>query len=129
MHNRRRYTLDEIKRDAFYQLPKFLFSEEFKSLSSDAKVLYSLLKEMFESRIINDRVNESGDVYLGFSWADMRETLHVSETAVIEAANELKAFNLVEEASHGPVKWTSELIYLAILKPRILRPDDTKRLI
>ncbi|PTH08539.1 replication protein, partial [Staphylococcus capitis] len=49
----------------FYQLPKFLFEDEiFSKMSTDAKVMYSLLKDRFELSRINNWIDSENKIYL-----------------------------------------------------------------
>lgn len=110
MTNRTRYRLEEIQRNTFYQLPQFLFNEEFKELSNDARVLYSLLRNRHDLSIKNRWINEHNEVYLIFSRERMGEVLNLSNKTVIKVVNELKKYNLIEEQRRGQGK--PNLIYL-----------------
>ena len=110
MSNRIRYTLDEIRRNVFYQMPKFLFEGEFKKLSNDARVLYSLLRDRHELSIKNQWLNENGEVYLIFSRESMCDMINLSEKTITKAMNELKKNNLIDEQRRGLGK--PNLIYL-----------------
>jgi cell fate (sporulation/competence/biofilm development) regulator YmcA (YheA/YmcA/DUF963 family) len=101
MSNRIRYTLDEVQRNTFYQLPKFLFEGEFAKLGNDARVLYSMLRDRHELSIKNKWVNNIGEVYLIFSRENMREILGLSENTILKSMNALKKFNLIEEERQG----------------------------
>jgi hypothetical protein len=114
MSNRIRYTLNEVQRNTFYQMPKFLFSNEFKSMSSDAKVLYSLLRDRHDLSIKNQWINEKGEVFLIFSREEMVELMGVSESTILRIMNTLKKFNLIEEERQGLGK--PNKIFLLALK-------------
>jgi len=102
--------MDEVQRNSFYQLPKFLFSEEFKSLGNDARVLYSLLRDRHQLSIKNQWLNEKGEVYLIFSRENMCEMLQLSKPTIIKAMNDLKKHNLIQEERLGQGK--ANRIYL-----------------
>lgn len=104
MTNRQRITVDEVYKSQFYQMPKFLFQGEFESLSNDARVLYSLLKERHELSIKNKWVNNDGEVYLIMSREEMCSILGVSLKTVIKAVNQLLKFQLLEEERRGQGK-------------------------
>ncbi len=104
MNNRIRYNLDEVQRNTFYQMPKFLFTEEFDKMSNDARVLYSLLKDRQEISIKNQWVNENNEVYLICSRENMGDMLKLSKPTVIKAMNDLKKHNLIQEERLGQGK-------------------------
>jgi len=108
--NRIRYHADEIIRNTYYQLQKFLFKGEFKGMSNDARVLYSLLRDRHELSLKNKWINEDGEVYLIFSRDEMIDMLGVSENTVLKAMNALKKNGLVEEERQGLGK--PNIIYL-----------------
>ena len=110
MTNRIRYTAAEVQRNTFYQMPKFLFEDEFKGLSNDARVLYSLLRERHELSLKNHWLNENDEVYLIFSRENMCEMLNLSEKTVTKAMNDLKKHKLIDVQRRGQGK--TNLIYL-----------------
>jgi len=114
MNNRIRYTLDEVQRNTFYQLPKFLFSDEFKGLSNDARVLYSLLRDRHDLSIKNHWVNNNNEVYLICSREAMQKMLGLTDKPVTRAMNDLKKHRLVDEERRGQGK--PNFIYLLMLK-------------
>lgn len=126
MNNRIRYTLDEIQRNVFYQMPKFLFEGEFENLSNDARVLYSLLRDRHDLSIRNKWVNESGEVYLIFSRENMCDMLKLSKKTVIKAMNDLKKFNLIEEKRLGQGK--ANHIYLLAVNSSLTHENNTETL-
>jgi hypothetical protein len=107
----KRYLLEEIKQNQFYQMPKFLFEDEFKSLSNDARVLYSLLRDRHQLSIKNKWVNDKNEVFLIYSRSEMAEMLGISEGPVLNAIKQLKEFKLLEEERQGMNK--PNLIFLS----------------
>lgn len=101
MSNRARYTIEDVQKSRFYQMPKFLFEGEFKNLSNDARVLYSLLKDRHELSISNGWIDSSGYIYFVYTRDDMQDMLGVSKPTVIKAVNDLKKHNLIEEERLG----------------------------
>lgn len=123
MNSRIRYTVANVLSNKFYQLPKFLFEGEFKGLSSDARILYSFLKERHELSVKNQWYNNKGEVYLIMTREHMCELLNVSMKPAIKAVNELKRHNLLEEERRGQGK--PNLIYLLEYKiPTPKKPND-----
>lgn len=102
MNNRSRYTVNDIKNNLFYQMPKFLFEGELKKgLSNDAKVLYSLLRDRHELSLQNNWVNENNEVYLIYTRKNMEDMLGLSDKTVKRAIDKLKEYGLIEEERLG----------------------------
>ena len=78
-------------------MPKFLFEGEFKALSNNARVLYTLLRDRHDLSLQNHWVNEKNEVYLIFTRKNMEEMLGLSDKTVKKAVDELKDFGLIEE--------------------------------
>jgi len=114
MNNRIRISVDELHRNTYYQLYKFLFTPEFKGLNNDAKVLYSLLRDRHKLSVKNNWINAKGEVYLIFSREDMCEMLDLSENTLRKSINALKQFNLIDEERMGQGK--PNRIYMLTVK-------------
>lgn len=114
MRNRIRCNAAEYSRNTFYQLPKYLFTEEFKGMSYGAKVLYALLKDRHELSVQNGWVDDKGDIYLVMSRDEMCELMDVTAKTIIKFINEIKQFDLMEEDRRGLGK--ANLIYILQIK-------------
>jgi DNA-binding Lrp family transcriptional regulator len=101
MNTRVRYTVNDVKNNRFFQMPKFLFEGEFKALSNNARVLYTLLRDRHDLSLQNHWVNEKNEVYLIFTRKNMEEMLGLSDKTVKKAVDELKDFGLIEEEHIG----------------------------
>jgi hypothetical protein len=106
MNNNIKYIPSDVIREAlyppaFYPMPRFLFEGEFRKLSNNAKVLYSILCEQHELSIKNRLANDDGEVYLIFSRENMCNILNLSRPTVSKVMNELKKFNLIDEERVG----------------------------
>jgi DNA-binding transcriptional ArsR family regulator len=121
MDNRKRYTVVEVLRNNFYQLPKFLFEDEFKDLSNDARILYSLLKDRHELSIKNEWYNENGEIYFIMKREEMGTLLNLSAPTVRKALKQLKELNLIDEEHQGLNK--PNLIYLMECKNLSVRSE------
>lgn len=110
MENLKRITAQDIIQADFYQMPKFLFHEQFDNISNDAIVLYSLLKDRFQLSVKNNWVNDCGEVYLIFTREEMGKMLRRGETKTLKVFKELCSFGLVQEQLQG--KNQPNLIYL-----------------
>ena len=108
-----RYTKDHLTQSLFYQLPKFLFVEPLKStLSNDAKILYSLLRDRHSLSLANGWFNSRGEVYLICTRSEMCDLLGCSLPTVRKIVKELTKANLIEEEA---VEGYCSRIYLAFL--------------
>ncbi|MCL1824315.1 MAG: replication initiator protein A [Oscillospiraceae bacterium] len=100
----KRFNSIHVLRETYYQLPKFLFNDEFKGLSNNARIAYALLKERHLLSVKNDWVNKIGEVYLNYRREDLEKILGMSNKTVINIFKELKANNLLEEERLGQGK-------------------------
>lgn len=98
---RRRFNVSDVVNSTFYQVPKFLFTEEFKGLNSDARLLYGMLKDRHELSLKNKWLTDDGDVFLIFTRQEMVKMLGVSERTVTKAMESLKVHGLLEEVRQG----------------------------
>ena len=106
----KRYTVEEIESNQFYQMPKFLFKGDFKELSNDARVLYSLLRDRHQLSIKNKWVNKNNEVYMIYTRLEMADMLGITDKPTLKAVNLLIKLNLLEEARQGLNK--PNLLYL-----------------
>lgn len=101
MNNRIRYSIKETYRNLFFQMPKFLFNDEFKDLSNDARILYCLLKDRHELSLANKWYDLNGDVFIIYTRKEMQDMLNLSENTIAKAMKHLKRFNLIQEEKQG----------------------------
>lgn len=102
--------MNDITKNQFYQMPKFLFEEEFKELSNNARVLYSQLKDRHSLSLKNGWINKNNEVYLIYTRENMARMLGCSQPTVRSAITQLKKFKLIEEERLGVNK--ANRIYL-----------------
>lgn len=101
MSQRVRYTVNDVSNNRFYQMPKFLFEGEFKALSNNARVLYSLLRDRHDLSLQNQWINKNNEVYLIYTRKNMEEMLGLADKTVKKAVEQLKEFGLIEEEHMG----------------------------
>jgi len=101
MPKRARYTLNQVSNDRYFQMPKFLFEGEFTSLSNNARVLYSLLKDRHSLSIKNEWINKHNEVYLIYTRKDMQKMLGLADKTTKKAVEQLKEYGLLEEERIG----------------------------
>lgn len=107
----RRIKASEVQENRFYQLPKFLVhDEQFKGLTSDAKLLYAILRDRHELSLQNKWVDDDGYVYIICTRQYMMDTLGLSDKPVTKAMKDLKKYGLLDEKRQGLNR--PNLIYL-----------------
>lgn len=84
----------QLDNNAFYKLPKVLFTEKYKDLSTVAKVLYALLLDRNNLSILNNWIDSSGEVYQYFTIKEVKETLGFGNEKVCKLFKELEEVNL-----------------------------------
>ncbi|MHB7920413.1 replication initiator protein A [Staphylococcus hominis] len=126
MPNFEKYNLSQVKTERFYQLPKYLFEDEyFKKMSAEAKIMYALLKDRFELSIQNEWVDKNNNIYFIFSNKHLCEYLGYAEQKIIKLKKELVKFNLLTQERVGLNK--PNRLYL--LKPNYaIKSSRTKEL-
>ena len=126
MPNFEKYNLSQVKTERFYQLPKYLFEDEyFKKMSAEAKIMYALLKDRFELSIQNEWVDKNNNIYFIFSNKHLCEYLGYAEQKIIKLKKELVNFNLLTQERVGLNK--PNRLYL--LKPNYdIKASRTKEL-
>lgn len=101
MIQRRKFHVSDVINSTFFQVPKFLFTEEFRDLNSDARLLYAMLKDRHELSLKNRWLTDDGEVYLIYTREEMMRMLQVSKPTVIKAMEALKEHGLLEEVRQG----------------------------
>ena len=75
---------------SFYRIPKQLFTVSyFKSLSSDAKILYGLMLDRISLSVKNHWFDEENRAYIYFSIDDVMELLGCGKNKAIKCMKEL----------------------------------------
>lgn len=97
--------------ERFYRIPKiFVESPFYKSMSTDAKFTYAILKDRFELSLKNNWIDKNGDVYLIYTVTELQEILGYGNKKVIKLKKELQEYGLLEEVRQGLNK--PNLLYL-----------------
>ena len=97
---------------AFYRIPKALFTDPaFRSISTDAKVLYGLLLDRMSLSARNDWLDEQGRVYIVFTVEEIMESLACGNKKAVGLLRELEVgAGLIERRRQGLGK--PNLIYV-----------------
>lgn len=106
----------------YMQLPKILFSKEFKDINSDAKVVYALLKDRYQISAYKKFTNKQGDIVVIYPREKIAEMLNISIPTVRKAMKKLVEMGLIEEERQGLNK--PNLIYLLNLEKEDIINDD-----
>lgn len=115
-----------MKKNSFYKLPKALFSDEkYKSITTDAKVLYSLLLDRNSLSIKNGWIDSYGRCYQYFTIKECKEKLNFGHDKIIKLFKELETNGLITRKRQGQGK--PNIIYVHHLWFRYLRFIDYEK--
>ena len=98
------FKTSDAKNFAFYKVPKALFEEKYKSVSTDAKMLYGLLL------VKNGWIDNQGWVYQYFTIKSAQEKLHFGHEKICKLFSELETSDLILRKKQGQGK--PSIIYL-----------------
>lgn len=80
----------DLERFQFFMLPKILVTgEQFKTISSDAKILYACLFDRISLSAKNDWLDEEGRIYIIFTIEEIMKTINRSRPTAVKALDEL----------------------------------------
>jgi hypothetical protein len=98
----KKISASEFETSRFYQLPKFLFEDDyFSKMTTDAKVSNALLKDRFELSKINNWIDEENNIYLLYTNKQLCSILQYGEPKIIKLKKELEKFNLIINERQG----------------------------
>ncbi|MCT3561012.1 plasmid replication initiation protein [Lentilactobacillus buchneri] len=125
MEQSRRYNTHEVYGETFLKLPKVFFSSnKYQSMSNDAKIAYTLLKDRFNYSVKNDWVDKNGDIYFIFTNEELMNLLNVHKDKVIKVKKELEKTKLLEQERLGLNKPN----HLYLLRPEVTAKDVYKQI-
>ena len=90
--------------DEYYAMPKFLIKEKFANLCSDAKVLYTCMRDRVSLSIKNKWVDDNGYVYIIFTISETAKCLGISKNTALKAQKQLADAGLIEKVNMGTGK-------------------------
>lgn len=111
-------TVEESQSINYFRIPKQLFTEEFKKLSTDAKLLYGLMLERTGLSRKNGWINNHGYVYIIYTIEEILDDLGCATEKATKHLNELKEFGLIETKRNGQGK-PSYIFVKSLLKSKI----------
>lgn len=102
---------EQSEQFAFYKVPKVLFvNQEFRELSSDAKLLYGLLLDRTSLSKRNNWLDKNGRVYVIYTNSGIQYSLGCSDKKATKLLVELENQGLIERKKRGLGK--PDLIYV-----------------
>ena len=93
--------ISEVKNNAFYQMPQWLYEPPYNTLSDKAKQIYMFLFDRRTLSIQNKWFDEKGDVFVYFTNEQLMEKLNCSNKPIIQAKKELHDIGLLREVRQG----------------------------
>ena len=100
----RYFKISEAQNFAFYKVPKALFEEKYKSVSTDAKMLYGLLLDRMYLSVKNGWVDKQGKVHQYFTIKSAQEKLHFGHEKICKLFLELETSDLILRKKQGQGK-------------------------
>ena len=61
--------------ESFFKMPKVLFTDEYKDLSAEAKLLYGMMLDRMQLSAINGWSDKNGEVFIFYTIAETSEML------------------------------------------------------
>lgn len=100
----------------FYKLPQAIFSEKYSGISSDAKLLYSLMLDRVKLSEMNGWRDESGRVYIIFTREEACRVLGFGKDKAARVYSELETAGLITQKKQYLARPT--LIYVNDISAR-----------
>ena len=97
----RMFKTNEAERFKFVRVPKVLFEARYKNLSTEAKILYSLLFERMELSRKNGWHDDDGSVYIYFTLEEVCEILGCGHDKATKLFCELESYALLRRKKQG----------------------------
>ena len=97
------YKIDEVNTHRYFKTPKELFHNKCYrvNLSTDAKLVYSILLDRMELSRKNGWINENKEIYLLYTKEDIAEIMGVSITTAYRAFKQLESLELIKQVRQG----------------------------
>ena len=112
---------DEPQSKIFFKMPKVLFKDEYKNLSAEAKLLYSLMLDRMQLSAINGWCDKNGEVFIFYTIAETSEVLGCGHDKATRLQRDLEKYNLLRRKYQGKGR-PAKLYVLPIPKTRIRAP-------
>lgn len=114
------------KNHKYIKMPYELMKNElYKGLSSDAKILYTLMLDRTSLSQKKGYIDEKKRVYIYFSIESIKECLGCSKPTAIKTLKELEAVKLIEKKKQGQGKTT--IIYVKKIEANTVEEKEDKQ--
>lgn len=92
----------EADQYSFFKIPKILYTDNiFKTLSSDAKVLYAILLDRMSLSMKNGWLDEENKVFIIFTIDEIEETMNIGRNKAVNIMKKIQDFGLIEKKRRG----------------------------
>ena len=110
----------------FFQLPEnMVLGEEFREMSSDAKLLYSVMLKRVGLSFKNGWIDEKGRTYIIYTLEEAMRVFHCANQKATKLFNELESFGLIEKTRQGQGK--PSLVYVKDFASRVDIVDNASQ--
>ena len=116
--------ISEVKNNAFYQMPQWLYEPPYNVLSDKAKQIYMFLFDRRTLSIQNKWFDDKGDVFVYFTNEQLMAKLNCSKPTIISAKKELADMRLLREVRQGVNK--PNRLYISGSKKTL--PQEVKKI-
>lgn len=118
----RYFTAKDAEQFVFYRIPKALITgEEYRYISTDAKLLYGLLLDRVGLSVCNEWLDEQGRVYIYYTVESVREDLNCGKEKACKLFDELEKAKLIERKRQG--QGNPSRIYVLQFNAEVGKPD------
>lgn len=105
------FKTSDAKKFTFYKVPKALFEEKYKSVSTDAKMLYGLLLNRMYLSVKNGWIDKQSRVYQYFTIKSAQEKLHFGHEKICKLFSELETADLILRKKQAQSKPSIKPLY------------------
>ena len=116
----------EADQYSLFKIPKILYTDSiFKTLSSDAKVLYAILLDRMSLSMKNGWLDDENKVFIIFTIEEIEETMNIGRNKAINIMKEIQDFGLIEKKRRGLGK--PNIIYVKNFLVETMEENSTVR--
>lgn len=110
------YTIQEAELFSYYSIPKELFTNShYRNISTDAKLLYGLLRDRNQLSIKNNWMDAEGHIFIIFTREEVEKLLDIGNQKSNKLFKELRDVELIKEVKQGLNK--PNIIYVGKIIP------------
>lgn len=99
--NDRYFTIETSEQFVFYRIPKALFSNRYKNISTDSKLLYGLLLDRVGLSKQNGWVDDNNRVFIFYTLETLIDDMVCGHTKACKLFSELEKSDLIERKKQG----------------------------